>query len=433
MSLAPMRRISWGVLDQGVSSITNFALAALIDREVSPAEFGAFTTGFLAYTIVMGVSRSVSMEPLLMRFSNAPRRTWERGAGEATGTALTIGMVAGSLAVLAGLLSDGPFREVFLALSVSLPGLILQDSWRFAFFAAGRGRSALLNDLVWALALLVSFAAITMARAADLGPLTLAWGAAASLAAAVGSMQARLLPVPTAARRWIRENRQLASRILGEFIAMSATAHLTLVGIGLVAGVTALGAIRGAQILLGPFNVMLIGVGIVAIPEGTRILRQSSSAGLRAASVVLSSSLAICALALGGLLKLVPSGLGRGILGATWPNADDVIVPVAVCFAFLSAITGALLGLRVLGSFRHSLSARLGSSAVSLSGAVLGAGMGGARGGAWGWAVGLGIGSVIWWRAFNAAIKIGPTEGATDGLSTEEPPARMIPPSLSGD
>ena len=37
----------------------------------------------------------------------------------------------------------------FLALGVGLPGLMLQDSYRFAFFAAGKGGLAFVNDTVW--------------------------------------------------------------------------------------------------------------------------------------------------------------------------------------------------------------------------------------------------------------------------------------------
>jgi len=40
-----------------------------------------------------------------------------------------------------------------VALGVVLPAMLLQDSWRFAFFAAGRGSRAFLNDVCWTIAL----------------------------------------------------------------------------------------------------------------------------------------------------------------------------------------------------------------------------------------------------------------------------------------
>ena len=51
---------------------------------------------------------------------------------------------------------DGPTRMAFLALGVTLPLLMLQDSWRFAFFALGRGSQAFLNDSVWAVGLVIA-------------------------------------------------------------------------------------------------------------------------------------------------------------------------------------------------------------------------------------------------------------------------------------
>jgi hypothetical protein len=71
----------------------------------------------------------------------------------ATGTALAVGTVAGVLCIVAGLLLPGQVGPAFIALGVGLPGLALQDSWRFAFFACGRGSAAFLNDLFWTLLL----------------------------------------------------------------------------------------------------------------------------------------------------------------------------------------------------------------------------------------------------------------------------------------
>ena len=44
-------------------------------------------------------------------------------------------------------------RSLYLGARVMLPGLLLQDAWRFAFFAAGAGRKAFSNDVVWGIAL----------------------------------------------------------------------------------------------------------------------------------------------------------------------------------------------------------------------------------------------------------------------------------------
>ena len=40
----------------------------------------------------------------------------------------------------------GTAGAAFFALGLTLPGLLLQDSWRYSFFALGRGSQAFLND-----------------------------------------------------------------------------------------------------------------------------------------------------------------------------------------------------------------------------------------------------------------------------------------------
>jgi hypothetical protein len=63
---------------------------------------------------------------------------------------LFVGLATGACALAAGALIGGTTGLAFLALGLTLPGLILQDSWRYAFFAVGRGRHAFINDTIWA-------------------------------------------------------------------------------------------------------------------------------------------------------------------------------------------------------------------------------------------------------------------------------------------
>ncbi len=87
---------------------------------------------------------------------------WRRATSSATGTALAVGVAAGILSVVAGLLLPDPVGPVFVALGIALPGLAVQDSWRFAFFAAHRGSSAFINDLFWTVLLVSALVVIHM-------------------------------------------------------------------------------------------------------------------------------------------------------------------------------------------------------------------------------------------------------------------------------
>ena len=99
----------------------------------------------------------------------------------------------------AAALLDGTVRGAFLALGLTLPGLLLQDSWRYSFFALGRGSQAFLNDTIWAVALLPALVFLRVTGHADVFWFVFAWGAAAAVGAAAGPLQARVVPRLSAA------------------------------------------------------------------------------------------------------------------------------------------------------------------------------------------------------------------------------------------
>ena len=151
-----VRRLGWGVADQGISSLSNFALGLFVARSFGASNFGAFTLAFITYTVVINAARGLATDPLLVRFSGDLVHRWRRATSAATGTALVVGVAVGVLCVVAGLLLPDPVGPAFVALGIGLPGLALQDSWRFAFFACGRGSSAFINDLFWTVLLVLA-------------------------------------------------------------------------------------------------------------------------------------------------------------------------------------------------------------------------------------------------------------------------------------
>jgi O-antigen/teichoic acid export membrane protein len=106
--------------------------------------------------------------------------------------------------------------------------------------------------------------------------LTIAWASAGSVAAIVGVVQIRVLPSgPFAAIRWLRRHRELAPRFVAEFVVSSGVSNVTLFAIGGIAGLGELGRLRAGEIALGPLTVLFAGAGLVATPEGVRLLQES--------------------------------------------------------------------------------------------------------------------------------------------------------------
>ena len=114
------------------------------------------------------------------------------------------------------MLLSGTTRLAFLALGLTLPGLLLQDSWRFAFFALGRGSQAFLNDTVWTVVLIPALVMLRGTGHANVFWFVFAWGAAAAVAAAFGPLQARVVPRLSGAWEWVSRHRDLGPRYLAE-------------------------------------------------------------------------------------------------------------------------------------------------------------------------------------------------------------------------
>ena len=256
------RRLSWGIADQAVSSITNFAVNIYVARALGAAEFGAFSLAYVTYGFLLNASRGLATDPLLVRFSGTDPATWRRAVANCTGTATVVGLLACLCALAAAAALHGTARAAFLALGLTLPGLLLQDSWRFAFFALGRGSQAFLNDLVWAAA----HGSRPMLAAA--GPVTRTCSGSSSrgapsatVGAAIGPLQARVLPRLSGACEWLSQHRDLGPRYLAEGTANSASTQLRNYGVGLMLGLAAVGYVQASTTLIGPFMVIFFGMG----------------------------------------------------------------------------------------------------------------------------------------------------------------------------
>ena len=180
-------RLTWGIADQAMSSLTNFLLSIFVARTLGAAQFGAFSLAYVTYGLAINASRGLSIEPLLIRFSGTAPADLAARHRARTGTALLVGLVLGACALGAGRIVGGTTGLAFVALGLTLPGLMLQDSWRYAFFARGRGHHAFINDTVWAVVLVPLLVLLRITGHTNVFWFVLAWGAAATVAAAVGT------------------------------------------------------------------------------------------------------------------------------------------------------------------------------------------------------------------------------------------------------
>jgi O-antigen/teichoic acid export membrane protein len=398
------RRLGWGVADQAISSLTNFVLGLVVARSLGPTEFGAFSIAFATYLIALNASRGLATDTLLVRYSGLELTEWRRGVASSTGMAIAGGIVGGVACAVFGVVISGPTGLAFVALGVTMPGLLLQDSWRFAFFSRGRAGLAFANDLLQALVLLTLLAAVIASGRSSQFYFMLAWGSSAVIAALVGVAQARLLPRISLVGEWLRRNRDLCSRYLVENLSITAGTQLKFYGLAAVGGLAVVGALRAAELLFGAVYVITQGIGLMAVPEAVRLLRQSTSR-LRQFSLLIAALGGSGAIACGAVLQVIPDSLGQRVLGASWDPAAALIPPTTIMMAAYGIQMGAWVGVRALAAASRSLLSQGVGSAFYLAGAVSGAAAGGTDGAAWGLAVGAVLSTTFWWWQFRLALR----------------------------
>jgi O-antigen/teichoic acid export membrane protein len=396
-------RLSWGLADQAVSSMTNFAVGVYVARSLGVTAFGIFSLAWVTYSLVLNLSRGLATDPFMVRFSGVAADSWRPAVARSSGTALTVGILTGAVNVLAGIAMGGPVGAAFVALGAILPALLLQDSWRYAFFAAGQGRKSFINDAVWAVALIPAM--IFAAQHGSVVGFVLAWGLSGAVAAGYGCVQMGMLPRLDASWGWLRQQRDLGPRYLVENVSYSGSAQLRMYGVGAIAGLADVGAVRGADLLLGPWVAVMMGLSLVAVAEAARVLRRSPHR-LRLFCLLLGCGQAAGILIWGlGLLFLLPDSVGQLVLGSVWQHASALILPTTLAMAGVSLSNGAAAGLRALGAARRSMRSQLITAVLYVTGGIWGAAVAGALGSAWGVAAATLLGSAVWWVQLHAGLR----------------------------
>ena len=385
--------------DQAVSSLTNFAVSLYVARNLGAIALGAFSLAYVTYAFALNASRGLATDPLMVRFSATELPAWRRAVAGCSATAFATGVVCGAIVIAAATVLGGTARGAFLAIGITLPGLMLQDSWRYAFFALGRGGQAFLNDCIWAVALLAGLAIVRQTGHVNVFWLVLAWGAAAGVAAAVGPLQAGVLPRLSGIWSWLRDHRDLGPRYLAEGTANNAGVQLRSWVVGLTLGLAPVGYLQASITLMGPIIILFLGMGLVLLPEAIRVMRRSPQRFTMFCALV-SVGLGGAALAWGAVLLIaVPRGLGSWLLGPIWHGTYPLVLPQMLYVIAAAVSAGASIGLHALGAARQSLRLALLGSVTQIGCALVGALEAGAAGAVYGMAVAGTIGALLtWWQ-----------------------------------
>lgn len=340
-------RATWTLADQAVSSLSNAGLSILVARSVGIETFGSFSVVLLVFSFTVGLSRTLVTDPLVIRFSAAAPSVRRRATAEAAGAAIGLGLVGSAACGLAGLVLGGTLGAALWALAAVLPLILVQDTWRYAFFAGSRPAAATANDVVWTVLQFAAVGALLLAGRNTVTLLVLAWGASAGVAAVVGCFQAGVRPRPFRGPAWVRTHHDLATRLAADYVINIGAVYTALLLIGSILGIAAIGAIRAAQVLLGPLQLVISGITAFALPVFSRRVAAGASV-LRPAALTAAVMTSISSVWVMTLL-LLPDAVGQELLGETWDRAREVLPALSAMMLVLSLTVGASLGLRSLG------------------------------------------------------------------------------------
>ena len=403
------------VADQAVSSLGNVIVAIIVARVASPEQFGAFSVAMVAYQVATGAVRAVVGEPWLSAHSTDEPAAHRRASADLLRAGLATSVAAGLLVAAFGLVAGGAPRGPLLVLALIFPVLGVQDGLRFVA-VVDRPRVALASDLAWLVAVVP-----LLAMAPDgAGPawFVAAWGAGAVVGLAVA---VAALDVPFdggSARRWLDEHREMSGAFFGEFATARAAGQLVLLGLGAIAGLAALGAVRAAQVFYGPLNTLFSGIFMALVPDGAR--RRHDPRALTRLMLAASGVVTAAAAAWTVVGVVVPDAWGTALFGDTWREAEDVLLPIGLATVAGAVPTGAFAGIRSLGAARLSFRVRLWSMPPQVACALVGAAAGAAVGYAWGFALGNVVVATMWWVFFASALR-GVREGAAAPVAAPAP------------
>jgi O-antigen/teichoic acid export membrane protein len=303
------------MVDQGLSTGTNFVLLFVMVRNVSVAAFGSFSLVYVLYMLVIPLLRTTATVPFTVRHVEISGIAARDAAAESLRYVFSVGLCLGALCLgLAAIASDA-MQGVLVVIGLAFPFLLVQDAVRGLLFARQEFDRAAWNDAVWAGVQLTGLVSLVLLRpGASVVQFALTWALGGFVAALVGLLQLNMGVWITSPLHWWRDYTSLARPL---FLAMLFTvlpAQLTYLIMPAVSTLEELGRVRGAYVLFGPLNVAFTAAATVALPHAVQV----GTASLRGMAAKLSAAMGGLALAWLAALLLVPSAVGDALLPGIW-------------------------------------------------------------------------------------------------------------------
>jgi O-antigen/teichoic acid export membrane protein len=251
----------WGISDQALVSAANFVTMVVLARALSPADFGLFVLAYAVLLFVGGIQSGLVTQPHNVLGATQTRDQYARYTTSTAVAQIAFAGCAGAVALAAAGMSTVLSLSVtplLFALTPAVIGWQFQEFVRRVLYTERRPHDALANDVLsyggqaTLVVLLEYLDELTAVRALLVVAVT------SGIAAAFGAGQIRGALVPTfdvhVARRNWDFGKWLAASTVGYWFSSHASFYLA----SAILGAVAAGALKAAQLILGPLNVLLL-------------------------------------------------------------------------------------------------------------------------------------------------------------------------------
>lgn len=348
--------MSWATADQVLSALSNLVITIAVARSSGVEGLGRFSVAFAAYLAVLGFSRSLISEPLLAQ----PQGRRDRDAEAASVTLTLLFAAAGSLIVGGTGLLLG--RIELLIVAAALPVTLAHDILRYHAFRRKKAQLAALLDGGWLLGSAIAWPVVTGSHSTSTALVCWAGAAVVGIGLAWQRLRPGLIAPRTAVAWWRLNARGLAAPLLMDSLLFTISSLALVFVLASMAGDSALGMLRAAQIYFAPLGMVFTALGVFAVPHlAQRAVATTASLAVRLSAAAAALAVVACA------TIIVAEPVLHAVL-----YADSIQVPTLLLIALaiqnvvLAAGAGLVIVSKVRGRGSDIARSRLSSTVIGL-------------------------------------------------------------------
>jgi O-antigen/teichoic acid export membrane protein len=347
--LAGSRRALLTLVDQGFSSVSNFAVGVGVAKVAGPAGLGAFAFVYAGWLVLADMHRALITDP--MAIEGDVRVHGAHGIQRGFAAEMLLGSVGAiAFAVLGAALMvfhAHTFGTAMLYLAPWLPMLLVQDYWRNVSFMAQMPGRALANDTVFNCIEGAAFVAMFVTHVHSVAAVVTAWGLGGAGGAIFGLVQHRVIPTLRGGLSLLRSRLRMSKWLAATSLTVWGSSQGYIYVVGLILGPAGLGGLKAAQTLVaGPAGVLIQAAGSIGLPEASKAHAERGWSGLVKVSRVVTVAGVMSFTAGAVVVVFWGRALLSGLYGPQFAHLHFAAMLLAIAYIFTGLSVGPVLVLK---------------------------------------------------------------------------------------